>query len=256
MDISIASRLDCGISTTTNGRKRTFKRGRTDMILPSTQETPEIEREFEIGFATTKNHAGYFSLRATIPRALLAKIGEPARIAVTGTPHEGYTIAATRSKESGTYAVNYAVSARTVPLALPFKPSKLTKVERLRVAVSAKVKDGRIRISGMPREWIDGVSPWVEGAAPPAHHRLTAKPGTGTLAIEVANGASVNGHADPTAPVAKSDIKIGADVPTDQLKQRLAYTLRMAAAMKAELEKRTGLKLRITRDFYVLVDLD
>jgi hypothetical protein len=247
-------------------------------ILPSTIEREDhgMSHEAEVKFSTPKaNGTGYFSLRATVPRSLLARIDEPPRVSVTGTPNQGFIIEAakTKSKEPGTYAVNYKQSPRTVVLILPFKSAKLTKVERKIVAVSARIKDGKIHVGGMPLEWIKGESPWIEGA-PPVNgkgstvHRLPARASTGALTLLNgqeradalidtlrAEGAATGGV---TAPQAKPDksLKFGPDVSDEQLCARLALTLRHAAAMKTELEKRSKLKLRFSRDLHVIVDLE
>lgn len=239
-------------------------------VLQSTIEREDhgMSHEAEVKFSTPKaNGTGYFSLRATVPRSLLARIDEPPRVSVTGTPNQGYIIEAakTKSKEPGTYAVNYKQSPRTVVLILPFKSAKLTKVERKIVAVSARVKDGKIHVGGMPLEWIKAQSPWIDAPPPANVHRIPARASTGALAV-------INGHQKPTAalgegagnghattvPQPKEDksLKIGADVSNEQLRGRMAITLRHLGALKTELEKRTGLKLRITRDLHLVVDLE
>jgi hypothetical protein len=81
------------------------------------------------------------------------------------------------------------------------------------------------------------------------HHRVLENPASGTLAI--------NGHSSSTtAPVPRELFKVDPSVSNDQLRARLAYTLRQAGALKSELEKRTGLKLNISRDLRVIVDLE
>jgi hypothetical protein len=185
-----------------------------------------------------------------VPRTLLVKLDEPSRIAVRGSPYEGFIIEPTKSKETGTYAINYRQSPRSIVLTLAFVPTKLTKVERRTVAVAARVKDGKIHVGGMPPEWIKAQSPWVDGPPSSTVHRLPANMTTGAVAK--------TGNGSPTAPPAKADksLQIGADVTNDQLRVRLAVMLRQVSALKTELEKRSGLKLRITRDMHIVVDLE
>lgn len=217
--------------------------------------------EHEVKFSATKNTAGYFALRAVVPRALMARIDEPSRVAVIGTPHEGYVIEPTKKTDRGTYAVSYKASPHIVTLTLPFLPTKLSKVTRRIVAVAARIKDGKIRVGGMPPEWIKAEAPWIEASAANGangvHHRVPAKLGSGTI-ITTANGNGAAEHHEGTAPQPRADksLKIGPEVADDQLRARLAVTLRHVGALKAELEKRSGLKLRITRDLHLVVDLE
>src|SRR5262249_31327774 len=167
-------------------------------VLQSLQESTAMpstsEHEAEVRFSTPKNTAGYFALRATVPRSLLARLDDPAGISVAGNPPEGFNLAPNKTKESGTHDVDHKHPRRNGDLTLPFKPTNLSKVERKPVAVHARVREGKIRVGGMPPDWIAAKTPFVDAPAPSGglHVRLSAKPGSGGIALN-GNGA----HAPP-----------------------------------------------------------
>jgi hypothetical protein len=216
------------------------------MILPSLTDTEfKPDRNYQVGFATKPQGAAKtFVLQVRIPRALLAEIDEPKRILIEGTPHEGYTIKATKDRAEG-HAVNYKLGGHFFYFPCAFKRTKLTKVTRRLTIADAHVEDGVVRIGGMPDGWIKGQPEFTGAGAPrPAdEHRLAANPIHGT----VARGANGSAAVDPLPDAGET---------VQQIAARLDASLREAATLKAALEKRTGLSFRVSQDLRLVLASD
>jgi hypothetical protein len=202
----------------------------------------------------------YFQARFSIPKALLADVGKPKRVSIRGTPQNGYIITAGDDFKplimENTSVVYLNVSAERV---------NMPRDERA-VICPAEIEKNVLRIPPLPPAWIAGIG---ESLPLPSQPKSDGKMQPGDGGTEeptrlaraeslVDNGHSGNGHGGSvTSPLPKKtiDYQLPNGVSLDDAQTLLARKLEEARVIIRELEKRSGLRLTLNRNFQIVVDL-
>jgi len=200
----------------------------------------------------------YFQARFSIPKALLADVGKPERVSIRGTPQNGYIITAGDDFKpiimENTSVVYLNVSAERV---------NMPHDERAVIWVRAEIEKNTLRIPPLPPVWIAGKGENVgpdrqrEGKTDgkPDNERASAARSTSQ---SLGEGHAGNGHAgSSTAPLPKKtiDYQLPDGISLDEAQALLARKLEEARVIIRELEKRSGLRLTLNRNFQIVVDL-
>jgi hypothetical protein len=200
----------------------------------------------------------YFQARFSIPKALLADFGKPKRVSIRGTPQNGYIVTAGDDFKptvmENTSVVYLNVSAERV---------NMPHDERAVVWVRAEIEKNMLRIPPLPPVWIAGKGENLgpdrqsEGKTDgkPDNERASAARSTSRSFSE---GHAGNGHAgSSTAPLPKKtiDYQLPEGLSLDEAQALLARKLEEARVIIRELEKRSGLRLTLNRNFQIVVDL-
>lgn len=217
------------------------------VILPD--ETPEPEKEPErltVKVSCRNFHKSQYGLFFNVPSELLGQIGDPKRIVVLGTPHHGFRLEP--SHEEGV-KLNYA-TGRNVYFQTGMTNRNIDKVARLGVDLEATVKDGIIKIGGCPPDWIKAQGEFKAPTKEPAKPSPTASPPP-ALASSQHNGTHAsngNGHSHNAANGSAMDglPKGNTSVEIAAVMARITRTLADVRMLRDELEKRTGLKFKLT----------
>jgi hypothetical protein len=202
---------------------------------------------------------------------------------------------AAASRGGGVYSVYYdGVSPTWINFNLGLKPTGLSKAKRPMVDVAASLNsECNICVEPLPPAWVtaDPTLPArsrkrkaARAAAPPEPPPEPEDPVDVGLPADVNKGKTIpniehndtNGHTNGslvvavvspngvvaagsgvTAPQPRSGVeKIGSHWPVETLRHRLRLALAEVAAVKRAIEEKTGMRLKITRDLHVVVDLD
>lgn len=200
----------------------------------------------------------YFQARFSIPKALLADFGKPKRVSIRGTPQNGYIVTAGDDFKptimENTSVVYLNVSAERV---------NMPHDERAVIWVRAEIEKNTLRIPPLPPVWISGKGENVgpdrerEGKTDgkPDNERASAARSTSQ---RLGEGHAGNGHAgSSTAPLPKKtiDYQLPDGISLDEAQALLARKLEEARVIIRELEKRSGLRLTLNRNFQIVVDL-
>jgi len=195
----------------------------------------------------------YFQARFSIPKALLADFGKPKRVSIRGTPQNGYIITAgddfkpTIIENTSVVYVNVSVERVNMP-----------RDERAVIWVRAEIEKNMLRIPPLPPVWITGKGelPGREGKMPSGDMR--GEPAQVARPETQGNGHAGNGQGGPvTSPLPKKtiDYQLPAGISLDEAQGLLARKLEEARVIIRGLEKRSGLRLTLTRNFQIVVDL-
>ena len=158
----VHSRLSYRLGDTKNAK------GNPMLLRSQLSLAPKSDREYEIAFATKpQGRGGYYVLRIRIPRKCLGELGDPARVVLTGTPHQGFQFTPTANKHEG-HALNYDLPGHYVNMTTAFKPYRLTKAPRRMTSARAISVDGAIKTGGMPPGWIKAHDYYLDFATRPA----------------------------------------------------------------------------------------
>jgi hypothetical protein len=202
----------------------------------------------------------YFQARFSIPKAMLSDVGKPKRVSIRGTPQNGYIITAGDDLKltvmENTSVVYLNVSAERI---------NMPRDDRAVIWIRAEIEKNVLRIPPLPPVWITG-----KGESMPAHPKGGSKmqlDGTrgnepARLARAETRGVS-NGHTGDgqgvsiTSPLPKKtiDYQLPEGISLDEAQALLARKLEEARVIIRELEKRSGLRLTLTRNFQIVVDL-
>jgi len=200
----------------------------------------------------------YFQARFSIPKALLADFGKPKRVSIRGTPQNGYIVTAGDDFKptvmENTSVVYLNVSAERV---------NMPHDERAVIWVRAEIEKNTLRIPPLPPVWIAGKGENVgpdrqrEGKTDgrPDNERA---PAVRSTSQNLSEGHAGNGHAgSSTAPLPKKtiDYQLPEGISLDEAQALLARKLEEARVIIRELEKRSGLRLTLNRNFQIVVDL-
>jgi len=200
----------------------------------------------------------YFQARFSIPKAMLSDVGKPKRVSIRGTPQNGYIITAGDDFKptvmENTSLVYLNVSAERV---------NMPRDERAVIWVRAEIEKNVLRIPPLPPVWITG-----KGESLPPQSKADGNFQDGASGHEPAlvtrpenrlgNGHPENGPGGPvTSPLPKKtiDYQLPAGISLDEAQGLLARKLEEARVIIRELEKRSGLRLTLTRNFQIVVDL-
>jgi hypothetical protein len=197
----------------------------------------------------------YFQARFSIPKAMLSDVGKPKRVSIRGTPQNGYIITAGDDFKptimENTSVVYLNVSAERV---------NMPGDERAVIWVRAEIEKNMLRIPPLPPDWISGKG---ESLPPQSKADGNLQDGaSGALVTRpesrLGNGHAGNGQGGPaTSPLPKKtiDYQLPAGISLDEAQGLLARKLEEARVIIRELEKRSGLRLTLNRNFQIVVDL-
>jgi hypothetical protein len=227
----------------TNGEAHAIITTKTGQLPRATKD-----RETYIGIKVNRTgaHAKYLRVVFTVPRTMLARIGNPARVTIRGTPRNGYLILA-----GDDCTPSIAENCANAYLYVSAERARLEGGERGPIWMRAEVEDRkRIRVPSLPVEWIGGA--YEEGKRTMAVSRTA---GDDPIRCEPSQAKPLNGS--PTVPLPKPtpsyQLPEGMNIADAQV--LLGRKLDEARAIVREVEKRTGLRFTLTRNFVLVVDL-
>jgi len=188
-------------------------------------------------------------VRFSLERELWESIGRPPRVSIAGDPKGGFKI---------TWGGAYAVQHRATGAVFIYsKPGSLGLPNQTRGAhvLKARSREGTIVIEPPHPLWL---------ANDPAFHfeglTRTGRPAAKPAMTKVEPAAPVPPPPEPTprgvtspAPKARPDLPVVTRV--DELKARLRDLLASVVVTKAELERATGLKFKLTSKGGFMVDM-
>ena len=129
--------------------------------------------------------------------------------------------------------------------------------ERAVIWVRAEIEKSMLRIPPLPSAWISG-----DGESPRRESKMPSDEAGGVPVRPQTRGVG-NGHAGDgqgisiTSPLPKRtvDYQLPEGTSLDEAQALLARKLEEARVIIRELEKRSGLRLTLTRNFQIVVDL-
>jgi hypothetical protein len=197
----------------------------------------------------------YFQARFSIPNTLLADFGKPKRVSIRGTPQNGYIITA-----GDDFKPTIMENASVVYLNVSVERVNMPRDERAVIWVRAEIAKNILRIPPLPPVWITG-----KGESQPPQSKADGNLHDGASGHEPAlvtrtESRLGNGHAHGgpvTSPLPKKtiDYQLPAGISLDEAQGLLARKLEEARVIIRELEKRSGLRLTLNRNFQIVVDL-
>ena len=199
----------------------------------------------------------YFQARFSMPKPLLADLGKPKRVSIRGTPENGYLITA-----GDDFKPTVMENASVVYLNVSAERVNMPRDERAVIWVRAAIEKNMLRIPPLPPVWITG-----KGESLPPQSKADGNLQDGASGHEPAlvtrpesrldNGRAGNGQGAPvTSPLPRTiDYQLPAGISLDEAQELLARKLEEARVIIRELEKRSGLRLTLTRNFQIVVDL-
>jgi len=207
-------------------------------------------------------HSGrYFQARFSIPKTLLSEIGNPKRVSIRGTPQNGYIISV-----GDDLKLTILDSSSVAYLNVSAERVNMPRDERAVIWMRSQIEKSILRIPPLPPAWISGKSEFLpqpkggekmqldrkssdkEVRAPPSASRPAKE---GTSHAESGRGGSI------TSPLPKktSEYQLPEGMSLDDAQALLSRKLEEARAIIRELERRTGLRLTLSRNFQIVVDL-
>jgi hypothetical protein len=190
----------------------------------------------------------YLQARFSIPQTLLADIGKPIRVSIRGTPQDGYIISAGDDLKpmilDNSSLAYLNVSAERI---------NMPRDERAVIWMRAQIGKDILRIPPLPPDWISGQG---EFAAPNTESENIAAP-SASRSVNDGNDHAGNGSVSITSPLPKkaSEYQLPEGTSLDEAQALLSRKLEEARVIIRELEKRTGLRLTLSRNFQIVVDL-
>lgn len=222
-------------------------------ILPDQTPQPEPEPEqFAVKVSVRNFHKNQYGMFFNCPSALLGQLGDPKRLRIEGTPHHGFRLVPC---DIDGIKLNYA-TGKNVYFQTGLTNRNIDKKERLPCPLEAVVKDGVIAVSGAGPDWIHACGEWAprKKEAPPA--MVTAPMAPPAPAVPNGNG---NGHAAPNGNGQHTALdglpKGNTPVEVSSLVARIQHALADVRLLRAELEKRTGLKFKLTSNLTFTLDV-
>jgi hypothetical protein len=226
-------------------------------------DTKDRDRFVGVRVSRSGPKGQYFQARFSIPKALLADVGKPERVSIRGTPQNGYIITAGNHFKpiimENTSVVYLNVSAERV---------NMPRDERAVIWVRAEIEKNVLRIPPLPPAWIAGkgeslplplpLQPKSDGKMQPGGGGTEEPTRLARAESLVGDGHSGNGHGGSvTSPLPKKtiDYQLPNGISLDDAQTLLARKLEEARVIIRELERRTGLRLTLNRNFQIVVDL-
>ena len=230
------------LETLTNGRDHRPHAG----LLP--HDVPN--RDDFVGISIIKNGT-YFGLRLSISKSLCNSIGQPERVSITGTPENGYLIAAAKAGpkpiEAGSNRFYIQITA---------DKANAPRDKRQTVWLRSEIDKKRLRIPPLPPAWINGDPEFRPGALceeGPRDMQLGKTAGDDAVRSVPAPAVPIAPTVPPPKPV--PDYKLPENVGIADAQALLGRKLDEARAVMRELESRTGLRFTLTRNFQITLDL-
>ena len=190
----------------------------------------------------------YFQARFSIPKTLLSDIGKPERVSIRGTPQNGYIISAGDDLKLmilDNVSVAYLnVSAERI---------NMPRDERAVIWMRGQIEKNILRIPPLPTAWISGQGEFG-GSEKMSHEPVRP---SASRPVTDGNGHAGNGGVSITSPVSRKifEYQIPEGTSLDGAQALLSRKLEDARVIIRELEKRTGLRLTLSRNFQIVVDL-
>jgi len=233
----------------------------TDVISKGRLPAEMKDRDRFVGIRLV--HSGrkgrYFQARFSIPKTLLSEIGKPKRVSIRGTPQNGYIISV-----GDDLKLTILNSSSVAYLNVSAERVNMPRDERAVIWIRSQIEKNILRIPPLPPAWISGQSeflPQPKGgekmqldrksksvrAAPSASRPVKE----GTSHAESGRGGSI------TSPLPKktSEYQLPEGMSLDDAQALLSRKLEEARLIIRELERRTGLRLTLSRNFQIVVDL-
>jgi hypothetical protein len=141
--------------------RRLLREDGLDKLKPKPQEFSQVGISVTINGKTPTG-------RIRIPLAMLALLGNPERVKITGTPFEGWILVGGNSVFDGVKLFGGEnAQNRWTSFSIG---AEISRMARANVDVTCRFDRGAncIRISGPPQDWIAGVALWVKLQAPQA----------------------------------------------------------------------------------------
>jgi hypothetical protein len=202
----------------------------------------------------------YFQARFSIPNTLLFEVGKPKRVSIRGTPQNGYIISAGDDLKlmilDNSSVAYLNVSAERV---------NMPRDERAVIWVRGQIEKNIVRIPPLPPVWISGqgefMPPKTGGERMAVDRMSDDEPvraaASASRPVNDGNGHDGNRGVSITSPLPKkaSEYQLPEGTSLDEAQGLLARKLEEARVIIRELEKRTGLRLTLSRNFQIVVDL-
>jgi hypothetical protein len=232
-------------------------------ILDVETPAPELEQLF-IKMSVRKFHKEQVAMFFTVPSELFGRLGDPKRVLIEGTPHHGFRFIPCEDGDG--LKINYA-TGRNVYLQTGLGPRNIDKRERLACPLAAEVKDGVIKTGGAVQDWLQACGEWkppTKAAPVNGDYRLSRSPDHGAIAAAPngngnhapgANGGGANGGANGAGSVLAGLPSGNTSIEIEALRARMQHALADLRLLKQELEKRTGLKFRMTSGLTFTLDV-
>jgi hypothetical protein len=203
----------------------------------------------------------YFRARFSIPKALLSEIGKPKGLSIRGTPYNGYIISSGDDLKL-TILDNISVAYLNVSA----ERINMSRDERAVIWMRSQIEKNILRIPPLPTAWIGGQGEFLPrhkgGESLQLDRKSSDEPmhaaSSGGQAVNDGNGRAGNGRGGSiTSPLPKraSEYQLPEGTSLDDAQALLSRKLEEARVIIRELERRTGLRLTLSRNFQIVVDL-
>jgi hypothetical protein len=202
----------------------------------------------------------YFQARFSIPNTLLSDLGKPKRVSIRGTPQNGYIISAGDDLKlmilDNSSVAYLNVSAERV---------NMPRDERAVIWMRGHIEKDILRIPPLPPAWITGqgefVPPNTGGEKMAVGQTFSDEPvrtaPSASRPVNDGNDHAGTGGSSITSALRKntSEYQLPQGTSLDEAQALLARKLEEARVIIRELEKRSGLRLTLNRNFQIAVDL-
>jgi hypothetical protein len=231
----------------------------TDVISKRRLPADMKDRDRFVGVRVVRSgpKGQYFQTRFSIPNTLLSDVGKPKRVSIRGTPQNGYIISA-----GDDLKVMIVDNSSVAYLNVSAERVNIPRDERAVIWVRGQVEKNII--PSLPPAWISGqggfMPPKTVGERMAVDRISNDEPvraaASASRPVNV-NGDAGNGSVSITSrpPKKASEYQNPEDTSLDEAQALLARKLEEARVIIRELEKRTGLRLTLSRNFQIVVDL-
>ena len=202
-------------------------------------------------------HSGrYFQARFSIPKTLLSEIGKPKQVSIRGTPQNGYIISA-----GDDLKLTILDSSSVAYLNVSAERVNMPRDERSVIWIRSQIEKNILRIPPLPPAWISGQGEFLPQPKGGENH-LDRKSDDETVRVGPLTSQDGDSHAESgsgsiASPLPKKISQYGLPEGTslDDAQALLSRKLEEARAIIRELERRTALRLTLSRNFQIVVDL-
>lgn len=216
-------------------------------------------RDDFVGVSIFKTSGNAMSLRFSIAKALLDRIGKFKQVSIKGTPENGYLIAA------GTDVKPYLTGLTRYYVCIAVDKVNAPRGLRQNVWLRAEIEGSRLRIPPLPPAWISGDPEFLPGTLCEETDRnmqLGKTPGDDAVRLSsssapIADAQQPQPQPQPTvaAVAALAGYTLPDNVGMADAQALLGRKLDEARAILRALETRTGLRMTLTRNFQITLDL-
>jgi len=233
----------------------------TDVISKRRLPADMRDRDRFVGVRVVRSgpKGQYFQTRFSIPNTMLSDVGKPKRVSIRGTPQNGYIISA-----GDDLKLMIVDNSSVAYLNVSAERVNMPRDERAVIWVRGQIEKNIVRIPPLPPAWISGQG----GFMPPktVGERMAVDRISNDEPVRAAasasrpvndNGDAGNGSVSITSPPPKkaSEYQLPEDRSLNEAQALLARELEEALVIIREHENRTGLRLTLSRNFQIVVDL-